>query len=510
MKLGNHKIHNVIGSLLTSQVWRKIACSAQVVGRQSFNVSNYLPKNLIIILSSIFCILAISCEDFVEIDAPRTETVRETVFSSDETANAAMDGVYSIIIPPFSLFGGNLEIITGLLSDELNTNGNDLPYIEYASNDVQPDNSDVIGAFWSDPYMAIYNANGIIEGLMDNNQVRPDLRDHLKGEALFMRALLHFYLVNFYGAIPYVESTDIEVNNSLSREQSAQVYPKIIRDLLEAEQLMFEDYEVSDGERVRANRYAATALLAKVYLYTEDWSNAEAVASNVINETSLYNMEMLDNVFSSASQESILQVASLSLFNNSNISPLGDFFVIVRPPTGLLGLASLDPNFITLFDPSDARRSSWIGMFTSGATTWYYSNKYKNHQFNEVGPPENTLILRLGEQFLIRAEARARQGNITGAVEDIDVIRARAGATLLTDSIPNISQTQLLEFIEQERQRELFVEGGHRWLDLKRTGRADEVLSVVKPTWEPTDVLLPIPEAELRRNANLLPQNLGY
>ena len=456
--------------------------------------------------------LTSGCEDLVEIDAPRTETVRETVFSSDETANAAMGGIYIPVMPPFSLFGGSAEIAGGLLSDELINQPQDEPYIEYARNDVQPDNSTIAGKFWSEPYAAIYNANSIVEGLVGNDQVSFELRNHLRGEALFMRGLLHFYLVNIFGAVPYVESTDIEVSNRLGREEPAQVYPKIIRDLEEAELLMFEDYQVAGGERVRANRHAATALLARVYLYTEDWSNAETAGSNVIDATELYSMEVLENVFTAESRESILQLASINIFNNANKSPLGDLFVLTDSP-GFPApgtIASLDVDFMALFDTDDARRSSWLGTFTSGASTWYYSNKYKNHQFNQVGPPENTVILRLAEQFLIRAEARAQQNNIPGAVADIDVIRARAGATLLADSIPGISQTQLLAFIAQERQRELFVESGHRWFDLKRTGRADEVLAPRKADWQPTDVLLPIPESELGRNANLLPQNEGY
>lgn len=469
--------------------------------------------NKYIILVTLCGLMFSGCEELVEIDAPRTETVRETVFSSDETANAAMGGVYVTVMPPLSLFGGNVEITAGLLSGELINQPQDEPYIEYARNDVQVDNAAVAGKFWSEPYTAIYNANSIIEGLVNNNQVSIVQRNHLSGEALFMRALLHFYLVNFFGAVPYVESTDIEVNNRLGREEPAQVYPKIIRDLVEAEQLMFEDYQVAGGERVRANRHAAMALLARVYLYTEDWSNAEIAASNVIDATGLYSMEKLDNVFTTTSREAILQLASINMFNNVNISPLGDAFVLDRPPGGgggFTSLASLNTDFITLFAPGDVRLSSWIDTFTSGVSTWYYSNKYKNHQFNQVGPPENTVILRLAEQFLIRAEARAQQNNIPGAVADIDVIRARAGTTLLADSIPGISQTQLLEFIAQERQRELFVESGHRWFDLKRTGRADEVLAPLKADWQPTDVFLPVPESELGRNANLLPQNAGY
>lgn len=472
-----------------------------------------MPKKFNVMLSMVCCLLIAACEDFVEIDAPRTETVRETVFSSDETADAAMAGVYNtVLLPHFALFGGGAEIAGGLLSDELVEPFLDSEsFIGYARNDVQPDDANVSGKLWSEPYAAIYNSNSIIEGLTGNDQINPDLRDHLHGEALFMRALLHFYLVNFFGAVSYVVSTNIEINNRLSREGPSQVYPKIIRDLVEAERLMFEDYRVADGDRVRANRYAATALLARVYLYAGNWSETEATASKVIGQTGFYNLETLDNVFTATSQGSILQVASIGLSENENISPLGDYFVLTSVPRiSLGGLASLNADILSFFGPNDARRGSWIGIYTSGATTLYYSNKYKNHLDNEVAPPENTVILRLAEQFLIRAEARAQLNDIPGAVADIDVIRARAGATLLADSIPGISQTQLLEFIEQERQRELFIEGGHRWFDLKRTGRADEVLAPRKADWQPTDVLLPVPESELERNANLLPQNEGY
>ena len=115
-------------------------------------------------------------------------------------------------------------------------------------------------------------------------------------------------------------------------------------------------------------------------------------------------------------------------------------------------------------------------------------------------------MLRLAEQYLIRAEARARQGNIPGAQQDLNSIRNRAGLPNTTTSGP----TEILEAIMEERQRELFTEGGHRWLDLKRTGRTTEVLAPLKPLWDPTDVLWPIPEDEIFNNSNLLPQNPGY
>ena len=81
---------------------------------------------------------------------------------------------------------------------------------------------------------------------------------------------------------------------------------------------------------------------------------------------------------------------------------------------------------------------------------------------------------------------------------------------LISITNPNIGQQNLLLAIELERRLELFTEWGHRWFDLKRTGRAGTVLSVIKEDWESTDLLLPIPQNEMELNQNLVPQNPGY
>lgn len=118
------------------------------------------------------------------------------------------------------------------------------------------------------------------------------------------------------------------------------------------------------------------------------------------------------------------------------------------------------------------------------------------------------MVLRLAEQYLIRAEARVKQGKLTGngsAAEDINEIRNRAG---LGDT-PASTDEELMAAIEQERKVELFAEWGHRWLDLKRTGRASALLSS-KTHWDDTDVLYPIPQQEILNDPNLKPQNDGY
>jgi hypothetical protein len=115
-------------------------------------------------------------------------------------------------------------------------------------------------------------------------------------------------------------------------------------------------------------------------------------------------------------------------------------------------------------------------------------------------------VLRLSEQYLIRAEARARQGDLIGAKDDLNVIRNAAG---LGNTIA-VTDIAIIDAVLRERRVELFTEYGHRFFDLKRYGTVNAILSLVKPGWEVTDSLLPLPETELLVNPNLLPQNPGY
>ena len=112
----------------------------------------------------------------------------------------------------------------------------------------------------------------------------------------------------------------------------------------------------------------------------------------------------------------------------------------------------------------------------------------------------------MGEAYLIAAEASVQLDRLSEGLYYLNAIRSRAGLTPLAGGDKN----SLLSAVEQERRIELFSEQGHRFFDLKRTGRATEVLGLLKTNWEPTDELLPIPESELLLNPNLSPQNDGY
>ena len=452
----------------------------------------------------VWVISMVACDDFVNIDPPRNEVVEETVFTSDETALAAMNGVYVRMNGQIgTFFNSSLEVHTGLVSDELNNFLNNQNYDQIATNEIIPDNTIMLNSFWANGYQILDNANGVIEGLTNNNDLNPALRNQFLMEALFVRAYVHFYLVNLFGPVPYVTTTDLETNNRMSRIPIAEVYELILDDLLESMEIS-DELEFTADNSVRPTPWSVTALLARVYLYTEQWSAAEEMASMVINQGRFLLEDDLNEVFRATSREAIWQLVPPDGFTTR----LGLVLPITSSGPGAFsefGATALTSGLVASFSDDDARTEAWIGVRNEDR----FPVKYKNSTGFSIGRtdfPEYVVMLRLAEQYLIRAEARAQQGNIPGAQQDLNSIRNRAG-------LPNTTATDqftLLEEIMEERRRELFAEGGHRWLDLKRTGRATEVLAPLKPLWDPTDVLWPVPENEIFNNSNLLPQNPGY
>src|SRR5260221_4052313 len=114
------------------------------------------------------------------------------------------------------------------------------------------------------------------------------------------------------------------------------------------------------------------------------------------------------------------------------------------------------------FQIDDLRRTSWIRDTTIGMNTFHYPFKYKVKSADNLS--EYYIVLRLAEQYLIRAEARNNLGDNTGAVSDLNTIRARAGLANSTAATKEDISTAL----QYERRIELFAEWGHRWFDLNR------------------------------------------
>src|SRR5690606_11600638 len=230
---------------------------------------------------------------------------------------------------------------------------------------------------------------------------------------------------------------------------------------------------------------------------------AEELSSKVIDQTSIYQIVGdLDQVFLKNSREAIWQISPVPVGSRqTTYTREGYFFRGFRSAP-----VKLSDDFIESLDPQDKRLLQWVSFYQTNEI--YLPRKYKDSN-SQGNITEYSMVLRLAEQYLIRAEARAMQGNLLGAIADVDKIRNRANLDLLANAAPGISQEDLLEEIMEERKRELFSEWGHRWLDLKRTQKTAEVLEPIKPLWQDTDVRYPIPEQDRMKNPNLK-QNEGY
>lgn len=439
-------------------------------------------------------LLLMCCEDFIDIEAPKTELTGAVVFTDVHTAEAALTGIYSQMTEGFGGFANyKTTLLAGLYADELDDYTASASQLEFYENAINPNNGDLLN-LWNEPYNYIYQANAIIDGLMQMESVPDDTKNQLIGEALFIRAFCHFYLVNFFGDVPYVRTTNYLKNTVAERQPVSEVYEHIINDLNEAASLLVASY-ASDG-RVRPNTHTAKALLARVYLYTGDWLKAEQ-ASHTVIEVPEYQLETdLNAVFLASSSEAIWQLYPVI----TGLNTVEGFSLLFFSLPYNVALRS---EVVNSLETGDLRRNSWIGSTTSGANTFYYPKKYK--VFFSSTLTEYYMVLRLAEQYLIRAESRVHLNDLEGALSDVNTVRNRAGL----EDISNTSNNIVLEAIYKERQRELFAEWGHRWFDLKRTDRAHQALAPIKNGWQPTDVLFPIPQAELLNNPNMR-QNPGY
>ncbi|HWK05561.1 MAG TPA: RagB/SusD family nutrient uptake outer membrane protein [Puia sp.] len=473
-----------------------------------------------LVFSLLFLItIQVGCKKLIEIPAPVTSISSANVFSNDATAAAVLTGIYTNMSSSNSGWSGinSMFLYVALSADELALyDNNNVAYLPYYSNALS--NSNTGGAdYWNTIYPMIFVANSATEGLSNGSGLTPAVRQQLMGEAKFIRAFCYFYLINLYGDVPLVTGTDYTVNTVLPRTPKAQVWQQVINDLKDAQNLLSTNYLDATllnttTERVRPTSWAATALLARAYLYTQKWDSAEAQATAIINNSTLYSLDTLNGVFLKNNPEAIWQLQPVGTDVNSNTGE-GALFIldpIAGPNTSGTHPVYLSNYVVNSFEPGDQRRSNWVDSVTVGNTTYYYPYKYKIGLINTPAAEYST-VFRLGEQYLIRAEARAQRSNITGASADLDTIRSRAGLAGTSAS----TQIDLLTAIQHERRVELFTEWGHRWLDMKRTGTVDAVMgsggvcATKGGTWNIDWQWYPIPLSELQADPNLK-QNKGY
>jgi starch-binding outer membrane protein, SusD/RagB family len=451
-------------------------------------MKNMFNKNIIgglIVAGALFS----SCsEDLLDLQ-PVDALSSNMVFVDQAGANAAVLGMYS------GLAGGNnlgfrMNVVGDQASNDVVHTGSFNTWRELSTKNWDQVNGE-ISAIWSSAYNNINRANNII-AQVDGIDMNPERRNQYKGEALFVRALNHFNLGRYFGDIPVITtptSAPIDESYFVSRDPLAQVFQRVEEDLKQAIGFLPDSYASNNDTRHRATKGAAQALLARLHLYTGNNTEAVNVATTVINSPvySLGSFEAM--VANKGTEEAIFEL----FFDQNNQNPVT--FWYGRSNGGRFEFGATE-SLWNAFDENDLRRTSSITEEVPGV---YVNNKYRD---NTTGT-DGVHVIRLAEVYLIRAEARVKNGDFAGAAEDLQVIRRRAfNDPSLTVSLP-ASEEAALDVILAERRLEFAFEG-HRWHDQVRTGRAVNEFEI--PEFR---TRMPIPLSAIEVNSNLT-QNSGY
>jgi len=464
-------------------------------------MKKYISRHIVhfILLLIPVAVITVSCESFVDAGPPKSQLSGEVVFNDIATARAAIGNCYALLCNNVMVTGGvqGITVLLGNYSDEIIPYGSGQADQAFFQNNVTPQTPDIT-AIWNSSYNLIYSLNDIIEGVEASSGISPSDREILIGEALLMRSLLYFHLTNLFGPVPYVTTTDYTTNTRISKTATDILYQKLEEDLTLAYDKLPESYGTS--LRTTPNKSVAAALLARLYLYAGKWQLAAGKAQEVISNAALYVLEPdMATIFLKESRSTLWQL-SPTIEGMPTLEGQSFIFTMGPPPA-----RSLNPALVDAFETGDNRKEQWVGTVSDGESVWYYPYKYKQNTTMDVSS-EYSVLIRLEEMYLIRAEARVWTGDINSAKQDLNVIRNRAGLPNTTATTPS----GLSNAIREERRFEFFCEQGHRWFDLKRMNVADSMLSQSKPGWNPTDILWPLPQNELLLNPALLPQNSGY
>ena len=460
----------------------------------------------VLVVFTIFLIC--SCKKFLDVGNPTDRVAARFVYDSDISAAAVLTGIYYDLQNEgtgVSQGRSSVSLHCGLYADEYSV----LPTSLY----IQPYRNNSYYNFWSPVYKLIYRVNAAIEGLNSSSSLSVSVKNQLLGESKFLRAFFYFYLVNLYGDVPLLTSSEYKHNSIEPRAVKETVYAQIVDDLKEASALLSANYLASDAsrpinERNRPNKWCSIALLARVYLYIKDWNASNAQATLIINNVALYDTVSLGKVFLKNSQEAIWQLQSI-VDGKYYVRDARLYTLINGKPDRIINPVWLSSFLSEAFEPNDKRRMIWVGLDSSSGIRYEYFHKYKDY-LPQDSASENLMVLRVAEQYLIRAEARIQIGDLKGGMDDINVIRIRAGLPVLPSSL---SKDLLLQALLHERQVELFCEWGNRWFDLKRLEKIDQTMFKLTPIkggiWESYKKELPIPLEDLKFNLNLI-QNEGY
>jgi len=467
-----------------------------------------------------------SCEKFLDQDLQQAIDANEAITNLDD-AQVALNGCYDGL-QEIELFSRDLFIIADLAADNSRMNaqnaGRFINIYQWTFDVTEGYGTGI----WDNGYSTLYRINKLIQDIEPIETITDEevvTKDQILGEALALRALMYFSLVNYFGqtynytddashlGVPLILEP-IGVDDDPGRATVAEVYAQILLDLEGSGDTHGAiDMLGSGGTPFTIDIYGAYALLSRVYLYMEQWAEASSYAQMVINSgkySLIPQANYKDSWFLESYETNAEQIFFLrsSATDNWSVDMLGTMYM--ESGYGDI-LATMD--LISLYDAGDVR----LGLFREVEGEYMiekFPGRRASYEIPEVEVNVNVnnhSIIRSAEMYLNAAEAEAELGNFENAVTLLSTITSRAGASPVLETGDG-----LIDRIKLERRKELCFEG-HRLWDIERYNediiRTDLTNPSVRSLIEYPNYLFayPIPDREIQVNSVIADQqNPGY
>jgi len=428
-----------------------------------------------------------SCENYLDV-SPKNAILSEDAITDAGTARAAIIGTYNALQ---SYYAADYPTLGSIPADNVSYNGTLSQYLQLDQNAVPTDNVITVSVYKS-IYKTINSANSVIAsvGSVSDPLLTDIEKNKILGEAYLIRALAYFDLARGWGGVQLQLKPTLDLSSlkGLKRSTLSETYDQVLSDLEQAETLLPEDATT----RNRAQKSTALALRARLHLYREQWGEAETYATKVISNTKYSLVKPFKTYFTSPflSSESVFELT----FSTNNKNSYWNLWY----PSSVGGQYTLKPSDSLVQKLNNPDIGGSRNTIIAGSGSSVYGVLY-NTISSSTDP---SYVIRIAELYLIRAEARAKKANpdLTGAVSDLNLVRARANVPAFTGT----SQSEIIKAIEDENGVEFAFEA-HRWFDLVRTKRVGEVLGLTNTDYW----LFPIPQSDILSDSDAT-QNPGY
>ena len=430
-----------------------------------------------------------SCEDFLVVEADNASTI-DVELSTAQDAREFLNGSYDALTFSSSL-GGQFALISELMSDgveDVDLNGDWAAHYNRTTGIFNSSTRSMMSA----GYQAVGRANNVLDQLDLISDFSGTEKATIEGEIKFIRAMMHFDLVRFFGQ-PYGYTGDnshlglpIQITQStdlVNRSSVKAVYDQVIADLKSAIELLPAE------NSVYANSWAAKGQLAKVYFQMNDFENAFTYANDVIeNSPYVFDTDYSLKYGFGESQEVIFGLISTNLNSDNANTGFRDYFKLTNDIPAVY-TSSEYANAYAL-EPSDTRAAQWL-ISSNG--------KFICNKFN-INEAYTNPVLHITELKLIRGESAAETSNAPQGVADLNDVRERAGLLALSDALAG---APLIQRLREEKRKELYFEN-NRMHELKRIAIRDTPnLLIRNAPWDCPGMVCQLPDNELKGNPEM-------